>query len=117
MRASAISQYTSVQASAISGVMTSEVLGNGREEVLVDHLVLRLGDSEGSVLVRDPGEYGFRQRAGVVDQVRGESGDASGQCLLLVARALVRAAEQAVEQFGVRSEEACVELGGDGADP
>ncbi len=94
-----------------------QVLGDGGEEVLVDHLVLRFGDAEGSVAVGDAGEHGLRQGAGVVHQVGGESGDAPGQGLLLVAVALVGAAEETVQQFRVRGEEPGVELGGDFTDP
>ncbi len=67
--------------------------------------------------VGDAGKYGFGEGAGVVHQVRGESGDASGQGLLLGAGALVGAAEQSVEQFRVRGKEPGVEVGRDGTDP
>ena len=94
-----------------------QVFGDGGEQVLVDHLVLRFGDAKGGVAVGDAGEHRLRQGAGVVHQVGGESGDASGQGLLLVAVALVGAAEEPVQQFRVRGEEAGVELGGDLTDP
>ena len=94
-----------------------QVLGDGGEEVLVDHLVLRFGDAEGGVAVGDAGQHGLRQGARVADQMARESGDASGQGLLLVAVALVRAAEEPVQQFGVGGEEARIELGGDLPDP
>jgi hypothetical protein len=93
-----------------------QVIGDGREQVFVDHLVLRFGDAQGGVLVGDPGEDGFRQCAGVVHQVGGEGGDAAGKGLLLVAGALVGAAEQPVQEFRVRGEEPVIELGGDLAD-
>ncbi|MCY1234949.1 hypothetical protein D9M72_475480 [compost metagenome] len=94
-----------------------EVLGDGGEEVLVDHLVLRFGDAEGGVAVGDAREHGLRESAGVVHQVGGESGDASGQGLLLVAVALVGAAEEPVQQLRVCCEESGVKLGGDFTDP
>ncbi|MDQ0852397.1 hypothetical protein QFZ79_000508 [Arthrobacter sp. V4I6] len=94
-----------------------QILGNGGEEVLVNHLVLRLGDAEGGMPVCDAGEYGLGEGSGVADQVAGESGDAPGQGLLLVAGALVGAAEEPVQQFGVGCEEAGVELGRDIPDP
>ena len=69
------------------------------------------------MLVGDPGEDLLRKGAGVVHQVGGEGCDASGQGLLLVARTLVGAAEEAIKQFGVGGEQPGIELGGDGADP
>lgn len=59
----------------------------------------------------DAGQDGLGQGSRVAHQVAGESGDASGQGLLLVAGALVGAAEQPVQQLGVRAEEPGVELG------
>ncbi|GAC1457384.1 MAG: hypothetical protein PVSMB10_15190 [Pseudarthrobacter sp.] len=84
--------------------------------MLVDHLVLGFGDTKGSVPVGNPREDCLGECSGVVDKVGGESGDAAGQGLLLVAVAPVRTAEQAVKQFGVGGKQAGIKLGGDFTD-
>ena len=69
------------------------------------------------MLVGDPGQDRLGEGARVVDEVRGEGRNAAGEGLLLVARALVGAAEQTIEEFGVGGEEPGVELGCDVPDP
>jgi hypothetical protein len=68
------------------------------------------------VPVRDARKDSLREGARVVDEVRGKGRNASCQGLLLVAGALVGAAEQAVQEFGVRGEQPLVKLGRNFAD-
>jgi len=109
-----MSQYTSVQAAADLGRDDiAEFIRDALEEVLVDHVVLLGTDVEGHVLVGDAAQERLRSRARVRDQVGGERRDTPRECLLLGAVLLVGAAEQPVEQLGVRGEHAAIEIARD----
>ena len=99
----------------LGGHGVAEDVGDGPEQVVVDHLVLVRFDAQGDVLVADL-ESRFRKLVGVFHQHGGKGCDRSGQGLLLAAVRLVPAVEDAVQKRGMRLEQVLVEALGDFVD-